>query len=350
MKTISPRELTDQAADEKIRDIKTRMGEDLFIPVHHYQRDEIVQFADCTGDSLELSRASAAARAKYIVFCGVYFMAEIARVLASGEKHVFIPNRSAGCPLADLAPSDEVGRLWNALQELDPGGYVPVTYANSHVEIKALCGGNGGYTCTSSNAERVFRAALDKGKRVFFTPDRNLGLNTAHSMGMGAAASVVNRYSAESPESIPPSPLLIWDGFCVVHKLFTLDHVRSWRRRDPGCRIVVHPECDPEVVGSSDFSGSTSKIKKMVEEAPAGSRWVIGTELNMVQRLKARNPGKSVEPLDRQVCLNMAKNTRRDLLATLLAIEGGDTSTEVLVPEGTAADARKAVERMLDLG
>jgi quinolinate synthase len=350
MKTISPRELTDQAVDEEIRNIKERMGDELFIPVHHYQRDEIVQFADCTGDSLELSKASAAARAKYIVFCGVYFMAEIARVLASKEKHVFIPNRSAGCPLADLAPSDEVGRLWSALQALDPGGYVPITYANSHVEIKALCGAHGGYTCTSSNAERVFRAALDRGKKVFFTPDRNLGLNTAFIMGMGATAAVVNRYTFENPESIGTAPLLIWDGFCIVHKCFTLEHVRAWRRRDPRCRIVVHPECDPEVVGASDFSGSTSKIKKMVEEAPAGSRWVVGTELNMVERLRALNPGKSVEPLDRQVCLNMSKNTRRDLLATLLAIEGGDASTEVLVPEGVASDARKAIERMLELG
>jgi quinolinate synthase len=350
MKTISPRELTDQAVDHEIWKIRERMGDELFIPVHHYQRDEIVQFADCTGDSLELSKASAAARAKHIVFCGVYFMAEIARVLASNDKHVFIPNRSAGCPLADLAPFDEVGRLWGALQALDPGGYVPITYANSHVEIKALCGAGGGYTCTSSNAARIFAAALDKGKKVFFTPDRNLGLNTAAAMGMGAAAAVVNRYTFENVESIGAAPLLIWDGFCIVHKRFTLEQVREWRRRDRDCRIAVHPECDPEVVSSSDFSGSTSKIKRMVEESPAGSRWVIGTELNMVERLRAGNPGKSVEPLDPQICLNMSKNTRRDLLTTLLAIENGDTSTEVTVPDSVAADARKAIERMLELG
>jgi quinolinate synthase len=350
MNARSLRELTDQAVDEKILAIKRTMGERLFIPVHHYQRDEIVAFGDGTGDSLELSRLSASTRASHIVFCGVYFMAEIARVLASGDKHVFIPNRSAGCPLADLAPRDEVERLWRVIEERQPGVYVPVTYANSHVEIKALCGRNGGYVCTSSNAQRVFRAVLDSGRRVFFTPDRNLGLNTAFSMGMGAGAAVVNRYSFERPESIPDVPLLVWDGFCIVHKRFTLEQVRAWRRRDPGCRIVVHPECDPEVVGSSDYSGSTSKIKKMVEESPQGSRWVVGTELNMVRRLKALNPGKSIEPLDSQVCLNMAKNTRRDLLAALLAVREGDNSTEVLVPAGTAADAREAVERMLALG
>ena len=347
---ISLREMSDEAVDERIFEIKGRMGEELFIPVHHYQRDEIVRFADCTGDSLELSRVSAATRARFIVFCGVYFMAEIARVLASDEKRVFIPSRSAGCPLADLAQPDDVERLWNTLERTAPGDYVPVTYANSHAEVKALCGRNGGLVCTSSNVEKVFARVLEQGKKVFFMPDRNLGVNTAFAMGMAAEFGVVDRYSHETPASILSHPILVWDGFCVVHKVFTLDHVRAWRRVDKQCAIVVHPECDPEVVLASDYSGSTSKIKRMVEESPPGSRWVVGTELNMVQRLKRENADKFIEPLDSRVCMNMAKNRRRDLLAVLLAIEERDYSVEVSLPEPVRGDARRAIERMLALG
>jgi quinolinate synthase len=275
--------ISDERVDSEIRKIKEELSEDLFIPVHHYQRDEIVQFADYTGDSLELSRVSARTRAKFIVFCGVNFMAEIARILASQDKHVFIPNRAAGCPLADFAFLEDVEYVWNILQDIQPGKYIPVTYANSHAGVKAFCGKNKGLVCTSSNAEKIFQWILKSGNRVFFMPDKNLGVNTAASLGLGTDYSVIDRYSQDDP-GLKSASIVIWKGFCIVHKVFTVEHVDYWRKKDGAFKIIVHPECDPDVVEASDFVGSTSKIKGMIEKAPEGSKWVIGTELNLVNR------------------------------------------------------------------
>lgn len=341
--------LNDTEVDEKILELKNKFKEDLFIPVHHYQRDEIVQFADCTGDSLELSRVSARTEARFIVFCGVYFMAEIARVLADARKYVFIPDRSAGCPLADFAFLEDVENVWNTLNMLHPHEYIPVTYANSHAGVKAFCGRNEGLICTSSNVENIFKYILGGGKRVFFMPDKNLGINTAHSLGMGKDYCVVDGYSRENLDEKKDSRIVIWSGFCIVHKVFTPDHVLYWRKKDSGFKIIVHPECEPEVVEASDYSGSTSRIKKMVEGSPSGSKWVIGTEYNLVKRLSDQNKDKVIEPLHKSVCANMSKNRRRDLLSTLLAVRGGDYTGQVLLPGDVIGDAKKAIERMLDL-
>lgn len=349
---IDVQDLTDLEVDERIRNLKASMGDELFMPVHHYQRDEIVQFADYTGDSLELSRVSAKTQARFIVFCGVYFMAEIARVLASrasSEKYVFIPNRDAGCPLADFAPLDDVEAVWGVLQDIEQGGYIPVTYANSNADVKAFCGREGGLVCTSSNVEKIFRWILEQGKRVFFMPDRNLGINTAASMGMVDDYCVVRDEPDKRRGDISGKRLVIWDGFCIVHKRFTLQQVEQWRKRDPEIRIIVHPESDPEVVSASDDAGSTSKIKRLVEESPPGSKWVIGTEYNMVQRLKGEQPDKFIEPLVESVCRNMSSIRRRHLLKTLLAIEAGDYSDQVVLPEDQIRDAARAIEKMLEI-
>jgi quinolinate synthase len=329
--------------------LKQELGKNLFLPVHHYQRDEIVQFADYTGDSLELSRVSAETDARFIVFCGVYFMAEIARILASADKYVFIPNRDAGCPLADFATLQDVEAAWNVLQDIEPGGYIPVTYANSHAEIKAFCGREEGLVCTSSNVEKIFRWILHSGKRVFFMPDRNLGINTAASMGLSDDYCVVRDEPWKARDRIAGKDIVVWDGFCIVHKRFTLRQVERWRTKDPEVRIVVHPESDPEVVEASDHAGSTSKIKRLVEESPSGSRWVIGTEYNMVQRLAREHPDKFVDSLEESVCRNMSSIRRRHLLRSLMAIDGGEYSEQVLLPEDLIEDAARAIEKMLEI-
>lgn len=344
---------TEAEIDERITGIKKKFGKELFMPVHHYQRDEVEQFADCTGDSLELSRVSAGTNARFIVFCGVYFMAEIARILASSDKYVFIPDRDAGCPLADFASEDRVKVIWDILQRLHPGEYIPVTYANSTAAVKAFCGKNEGLVCTSSNAKKIFSWILEQGKRVFFMPDKNLGINTARELGLEGDYCVAEPYPENIPGGIDDElrgkRVVIWDGFCVVHRAFQLKHILSWRERGPDICIIVHPECDPEVVEASDYSGSTAKIKRMVEDSEPGSRWVIGTEYNMVHRLQANNKDKVVEPLEKSVCRNMSKINRFNLLQTLLSIEKGDYSGQVVVGERESSEARLAIERMLQL-
>jgi quinolinate synthase len=343
---IDVKGLTDAQVDGYIWKIKRELGDGLFIPVHHYQRDEVVQFADCIGDSLELSRMSAGTPSRCILFCGVYFMAEIARTLASEDQQVHIPNPSAGCPLADFAFHKDVEYVWELLQELHPGEYVPVTYANSHIEVKAFCGENEGFVCTSSNAQKIFSHILMEKKRVFFLPDKNLGLNTAAALGMTDNCCVVDRHSQDILR-LGECSIVVWNGFCIVHRVFTLGQVKEWREREPEARIIVHPECDPDVVQASDESGSTSKIKTMVEGSPEGSKWVIGTEYNMVRRLKRENPGKLVEPLEVSICENMSKNSRRDLLETLLAYRSGDSARQVVLPAGVKENALRAISRML---
>jgi len=340
--------LSDEAIDQRIWDIKKRLKDRLFIPVHHYQRDEIVQFADYVGDSLELSRISSETSARYIVFCGVYFMAEIARVIASRDKLVFIPDKSAGCPLADFASPEAIEWVWNIIQKVHPDEYIPITYANSHVGVKAFCGKNHGLVCTSSNAQKLFEWILDQNKRVYFIPDRNLGFNTAKSMGLKDESVIIDKYSC-SEKSIKDKRIVIWDGFCNVHTKFKIEHVEYWRNLDKDIKIIVHPECNPAVVDASDYSGSTAKIKKMVEESDKESKWVIGTEYNMVNRLKEQNSDRFIEPLHKSICYNMSKDTRGKLLKVLLNIESGDCSDEVTVPEDISKNAKMAVEMMLKI-
>ena len=337
--------LSDEEVDAKISNIKSELKDQLFIPVHHYQRDEIVQFADYTGDSLELSRISSKTNARFIVFCGVYFMAEIARALAPEDKIVFLPNRDAGCPLADFADIKDVEKVWSYMNGND---FIPITYANSHIEVKAFCGKNNGLVCTSSNAHKLFKWAFDKGKKVFFMPDRNLGINTADKLG-------IYDYYIVNPENIDrdrlnESQVVIWDGYCSVHQdVFNIEQVKKWRIERPKAKIIVHPECTPEVVKASDMSGSTAGIKKAIEDSEPGSEWIVGTEYNFVNRLNNINPDKFVAPLEMSICENMSKIRRRDLLRTLINIENGDFSDQILIGKDVSENARVAIERMLEL-
>ena len=344
MEYVDIERMSNEEVDSRIREIKARLGSRVFMPVHHYQRDEIVQFADVTGDSLQLSRVSAKTDAEFIVFCGVYFMAEIARVLAPPDKHVFIPDKNAGCPLADYASIGDVLKVWEHLNHDD---FIPITYANSHAEIKAFCGENNGLVCTSSNATKLFSWVLGNLKKVFFLPDVNLGINTSEALGLKDYAIVDGNTSDFS--GINDKNIVIWNGNCPIHRVFTIEHVRYWREKEPEAKIIVHPECTPDVVKASDMTGSTAGIKRAVEDSPAGSRWVIGTELNFVERLKRQNPDKFIAPLEESICMNMSKIRRRKLLKTLIQIEKEDYSEEVVVSSEVSEKARIAINRMLEL-
>lgn len=331
----------------RIRRLKALLGDSVFIPAHHYQRDEVVRFADYVGDSLELSRISAEIGARHILFCGVRFMAEIARVLASEDKNVLMPAAEAGCPLADFAPVAGVMELWDKLQRVHPDQFVPVAYANTHVEVKAFCGRHDGYVCTSSNTRDIFEHVLKKGGRVYFVPDRNLGMNTARAMGLADQTVVAGELSND--DQLRGKRIVVWDGYCSVHTAFRLEHLQRWRDREPDAQVMVHPECEPEVVEAADHAGSTSAIKKKVEQAPSGSTWIIGTECSFVARLQADNPDKKIAALEESECRDMSLTTAGHLLAALQRIAVGDLSDQVTVEEVRAMEAEKAIRNMLSL-
>ncbi|MFW6180939.1 MAG: quinolinate synthase NadA [Spirochaetota bacterium] len=332
----------------RIRRLKVLLGDSLFIPAHHYQRDEVVQFADYVGDSLELARVCAETGARFILFCGVRFMAEIARALVPEDKNVFMPVPEACCPLADFAPVAGVLELYDQLQCAHPDEFVSVAYANTHLEVKAFCGRHGGFVCTSSNARRVFEHVLGSGGRVFFVPDRNLGLNTAAAMGLLDETAVAGELTRA--DELRGRRIVVWDGHCSVHTRFQAEQVRRWRSTEPGARVMVHPECDPEVVAAADLARSTSAIKREVDESPEGSSWVIGTEHHFVARLQATNPGKRVAALDQSECRDMSLTTAGRLLTVLQRIAGGDLSNQVTVEDARAVEAGRAIRSMLDLG
>lgn len=346
----SYRDMPDDEVARRIRETKQRLGGDLCILGHYYQRDEVVQFADHQGDSFALAKAGAATAARWIVFCGVNFMAEASVILASPGQRVLLPDMDAGCPLADMAEIDDVEAAWATLEKAGVAGdFIPVTYMNSSAELKAFCGRRGGCVCTSSSAEKAFAWAMGQGKRVFFFPDENLGRNTLRSLHVGGDVVTWDPGfpgGVVDPAMLATTPAILWKGFCHVHTFFTPDHVRAARAKYPGCSIVVHPECQPEVVGMADGQGSTAYLKQFAEEAPDGATVVVGTEINLVARLAREMPSKKILPLARSLCPNMFKTSMADLCWTL--DELGKVN-EVFVPADVAGDARIALDRMLAL-
>jgi quinolinate synthase len=347
------RAMEPRALMERIARRKKELGKDLVILVHHYQKPEIVTFADHVADSLELSRiASENSDAKFIVLCGVHFMAESARILAAPHQTVQLPDLEAGCPLADSAGIDQVEEAWRSLRTACPGEkIVPVTYQNSDASLKAFTGKNGGSVCTSSNAGAVLDWALSVAPKVFFFPDEHLGRNTARARGITGEDIVVWNPEREdggnNRESIRRARLILWNGSCHVHTKFTAAQVLDVRRRDPQVRIVVHPECPEEVVVLADAAGSTSFIVRFVENAGPGSHTAIATEIHLVSRLAARHPDRMVYEVARSLCPNMYRIGLDDLLYTLDFI--GEVNV-IRVKDEIARDARKALERMLALG
>ncbi|MFD6567765.1 quinolinate synthase NadA [Micromonospora profundi] len=337
---------------------KAKLGSKVFVLGHHYQRDEVIQFADVTGDSFKLAREAAARPdAEYIVFCGVHFMAESADILTTDSQRVILPDLAAGCSMADMAVLGQVEAAWDTLTELGiAGDTVPVTYMNSSADIKGFVGRNGGVVCTSSNARRALDWAYEQGSKVLFLPDQHLGRNTA-VLEMGLSLDDCVLYDPHkpggglTPEQLRDAKMILWRGHCSVHGRFTLESVNDVRERVPGVNVLVHPECRHEVVTASDYVGSTEYIIKTIEAAPAGSAWALGTELNLVRRLALAHPDKQIMFLDKAVCYCSTMN-RIDLPHLVWALEelvAGRVVNQITVDADTAHHARVALDQMLAL-
>ncbi|MFC8847636.1 MULTISPECIES: quinolinate synthase NadA [unclassified Micromonospora] len=337
---------------------KAELGDRVFVLGHHYQRDEVIQFADVTGDSFKLAREAAARPdAEYIVFCGVHFMAESADILTAERQRVVLPDLAAGCSMADMAVLSQVESAWDVLTELGVAAQtVPVTYMNSSADIKGFVGRNGGVVCTSSNAKRALGWAFEQGSKVLFLPDQHLGRNTAVlELGLSLDDCVLfdphKPGGGLTPEQLRDAKMILWRGHCSVHGRFTLDSVRDVRKRVPGVTVLVHPECRHEVVTAADQVGSTEYIIKAIEAAPAGSAWAVGTELNLVRRLALAHPDKQIMFLDKAVCYCSTMN-RIDLPHLVWALEelvAGRVVNQITVDPDTAHHARVALDRMLAL-
>jgi quinolinate synthase len=343
---------------ERARAAKARLGEKVFILGHHYQRDEVIEFADVTGDSFKLARdAAARPEAEYIVFCGVHFMAESADILTSPRQQVILPDLAAGCSMADMASAEQVAECWDVLADAGVADVtVPVSYMNSSADIKAFTGRHGGTICTSSNAQRALEWAFSRGEKVLFLPDQHLGRNTAvRDLGIGLEDCVVyNPHKPGgglTPEQLRDAKMILWRGHCSVHGRFSLESVEDVRARIPGVNVLVHPECKHEVVTAADHVGSTEHIIKMLDAAPAGSAWAIGTELNLVRRLAKAHPDKQIVFLDKTVCFCSTMN-RIDLPHLVWALESladGKPVNRIEVDAETEHFAKLALEQMLAL-
>ncbi|RAY13137.1 quinolinate synthase [Actinomadura craniellae] len=343
---------------ERATAAKAALGDRVFVLGHHYQRDEVIRFADVTGDSFKLAQQAAARpEAPYIVFCGVHFMAESADILTAAHQQVILPDLAAGCSMADMATFDQVEETWEALEDAGiAADVVPVTYMNSSADIKGFVGRHGGTVCTSSNARRALEWAFSRGSKVLFLPDQHLGRNTAVlEMGLSLGDCVV--YNPHRPNGgltrreLADAKMILWRGHCSVHGRFTKESVDDVRARVPGVNVLVHPECKHEVVTAADHIGSTEYIIKKLDAAPAGSSWAVGTELNLVRRLAAAHPDKNVMFLDKTVCYCSTMN-RIDLphlVRSLETLAAGEVVNRIQVDEETAHYARAALDQMLAL-
>lgn len=348
---MSPAEL-----DERIAAARAKLGDSAVVLGHHYQRDEIIKYADYRGDSFNLSQfAASQAAAEYIIFCGVHFMAETADILSSANQQVILPNLTAGCSMADMARIDDVLDCWDDLQDAlgDDGAIIPITYMNSTAAIKAHCGRNGGIVCTSSNAPATFRWALERGKRILFLPDQHLGRNTGLRMGIGLEEMVVwnpfKPLGGNTEADLRRARLILWQGHCSVHTRFTTQQIERARRAYPNVHVVVHPECTMDVVQAADSNGSTEYIKKLVNDAAAGSVIAVGTEISMVNRLAAENPNKRIFCLDSVVCpcSTMYRIHPAYLSWVLDGLNEGVVVNRISVDADTAEQARVSLDRML---
>jgi quinolinate synthase len=356
--------LSDEEMDRRIRAARAKLGRRLIILGHHYQRDEVIKFADYTGDSFKLAREiSKHPDAEFIVFCGVHFMAESADVLSADHQHVILPDLAAGCSMADMADPEQLEMCWSDLAEMgivggDGGSRacVPVTYINSAAAIKAFCGERGGVVCTSSNAAATLRWAWDRGERILFLPDQHLGRNTAYRMGVPLGQMVVwdpnEIWGGLEPDVVKHARIILWKGHCSVHTRFTVRQIENMRKEHPGVRVIVHPEVPWEVVQAADDSGSTEYIIQQVKASPAGSVWAVGTEIHLVSRL-AREvaPTRTVLSLDQFGCLcsTMFRVSPNHLLWTLESLVDGKVHNQIVVPDDRKHWTRVALDRMLSI-
>jgi quinolinate synthase len=346
----------DNRLDERIAAAKEKLGKDVVILGHHYQRDEVVKFADFRGDSLKLSQQAADANGKYIVFCGVHFMAESADILRRDQQIVVLPDLSAGCSMADMADIGQVEACWAELGGvLDTSRIIPVTYMNSTAAIKSFTGEHGGSACTSSNAAAVMKWAFARGEKVLFLPDEHLGRNTGFRMGIPLDEMIVwnpfEELGGNTAEALQKAKVILWKGYCSVHQRFSPTHVVRVRREHPGIRVIVHPECRFEVAQAADEIGSTEGIIRSILASTPGSAWAVGTELHLVNRLAKELPDRTVMSLDSSmcVCTTMFRITPAHLLWALENLAAGRVVNQISVDERTRHFAKIALDRMLSL-
>jgi quinolinate synthase len=349
--------LPEEELDLRIAAARHALGDRLVILGHHYQRDEVIKFADAVGDSLKLAQFAARQHsAENVVFCGVHFMAESADILAGPHQRVILPDLAAGCSMADMAAIDQLEVCWEELRTLGVTSVVPVTYINSTAAIKGFVGEHGGIVCTSSNAARAMKWAWDRGEKLLMLPDQHLGRNTAYAMGVGLDEMIVwdpfEPFGGHAPEVVRAAKLILWKGHCSVHTRFSVRQIEQFRAQYPGGRVIVHPECTWDVVQAADESGSTEHIIRTVKASPEGSVWAVGTEIHLVNRL-AREvaPSRTVVTLDALGCLcsTMFRVSPNHLLWVLEGLVEGQVHNRIVVPEPTKTLAHLALDRMLEL-
>jgi quinolinate synthase len=354
----------DHSMDERIAAARAQLGSTTILLGHHYQRDEVIRFADFTGDSYKLSKIASETKAKFIVFCGVHFMAESADVLGAEGQQVILPDLNAGCSMADMAEISQVEACWDALANLGlDGDTIPLTYMNSTAAIKAFCGEHGGLVCTSSNAQAAFDWAFARGKRILFLPDQHLGRNTGYAMGIPLDAMAVwdpwaiqigQGQGGQTRQTLADSRVILWKGHCAVHQRFLPGHVDQVRAKYPGIQVIVHPECRWEVCQKADALGSTERLISLVEQAPQGTIFAIGTEIHLVNRLARRfaPEGKKIITLDDTGCLctTMYRITPQHLAWALENLVDGRVVNRIQVRPGVKHWAKVALDRMLEVG
>lgn len=349
--------LTDEQAHELVRSAKAKLGNSTIVLGHHYQRDEIITHSDQIGDSLKLARIARDCDAKNIIFCGVHFMAETADILTNGSRFVSLPDLGAGCDMADMAASRDVEDAWKDVTSAGFNKIIPVTYVNSSAALKAFVGRNGGVICTSSNARAVVSWALEHGRHVFFFPDQHLGRNIGKALGLDVTKDMllwdpIKPFGGHNAGILQSKKIWLWKGHCPVHALFTVHQVKKIRSEAPETKILVHPECAMEIVDASDLSGSTDFIINTVNSSPAGSKWAIGTEKHLVERLAKNNPDKTISSLNPFTCLCSTMN-RISIRSLAWVLDGlaskNELRNKISVNPAIAQDAMSALTRMFEL-
>jgi quinolinate synthase len=340
---------------ENITKLKNELKDQIVIPAHHYQDYDIVKFGDFIGDSYKLAVECSKVKNKFIIFCGVLFMAETARILCSNEQIVLIPDKLAGCPMACMADMDTISKTYNHLTELSSKPIAPVVYMNSYADLKSFCGEHNGSVCTSSNAAKILDYYFGKGQPILFFPDYYLGINTAKSMGIKdeEIIKVKRNLNNDINGDIKNAKIFLWDGYCPVHKKFSQSDIIHLKEKYPSIKIIVHPECSEEVANSADMTGSTEKIYKVVKDSPTGSIWGIGTETTFVDRIAKENPDKTIIAIRESKCVNMVKITLQKLYDTLKAVKNFDkkisSKYEVTVDETFKENAKKSLQKMIEI-
>lgn len=341
---------------EKIKELKIKLGSRVLIPAHHYQSPEVVAMADFVGDSYKLAVDCSKKDSEFILFCGVRFMAEGAEILANSDQKILLPDLTAGCPLADHINGEQIENVVNDITFRTKEKITPVVYMNSTSEVKEICGKFDGSVCTSSNARKIVEYYFEQGNSVFFAPDYNLGINTARELGLAENAIIkVKKDGSFAMDNLTESPkIFIWDGNCHVHKRFLMSDVEDFRKKYNMGKIIVHPECDEEIVSAADISGSTAKIYNDIKDSPAGSIWGVGTEFHFVERIAQEFPNKIIVPIRNSICGNMAKINIENLSETLKNIDkfiAGRTNlkNQIKIDENKKVNARKSLEKMIEI-